>query len=334
MVGMRFGRPRHLAKRSYWFTNLYYAVSDIHREIRFNRGNKYTGSGTTHASLSVEASLEYVMRVVNDYRKYGRIARFHGRVAEVGAGDNCGVAMLLRQDGCASVDLPDRFYSTRDSEGQARVYRELWRRFPTLPKLLENPDPFSEDSFEGIQRHYGDAASCERFFHTHRDYDFIVSRSVLEHISEPRDALVSMANALRPQGRLIHKVDLRDHGMYSDHFHELKFLEAPSWLHSRMTRASGRPNRVLIDVYRETLRSLGLAHELLVTRLAGVGEIDPHLPYDEIPACVRKNSLAYVAKVRQKFARAFRNVSDEDISVTGFFLVAQNSSKAQTGDAR
>lgn len=310
-------------KRNYWLSNLYYVLSDVYRQWRLSRQIIDTGSGTTHASLSLDASVSYIQSVFDDYRKYGGVDSFRGRIAEVGPGDNCGVAMLLLENGGDNVDLPDRFYSRRDPVQQSQIYKALWERYPALRDILGEPDPTREESFRGVRRYHGSEASCEQFFAAHRGYNYILSRSVLEHVTDPRQALRLMCDALRPEGKLIHKVDLRDHGMYSDHFHELKFLEAPGWLHSRMTRASGRPNRCLINIYRDTLESCGMKHEFLVTWLAGVGEIVPHVPYEDIPLTQRNRAMTYVDSIRPNLARSFDDLSDEDISVAGFFLVAQ-----------
>ena len=121
---------------------------------------------------------------------------------------------------------------------------------------------------------------------------------------------------------MIHKVDLRDHSMHSDYSHELKFLEAPDWLYRRMTQATGRPNRQLINVYRDVLVSQNVTHEMLVTRLAGVGEIRPHLPYEEIDPRLRQQSLDFIRQIRPRLASTFNDVADEDISIAGFFLTA------------
>jgi hypothetical protein len=116
---------------------------------------------------------------------------------------------------------------------------------------------------------------------------------------------------------------LRDHGMFSVAHHELKFLEVPAPLYTWMTKGTGRPNRVLLHEYRKAMQHLRLDGHLLITRLAGVGDINPHLPYEAIPAKLRAASTAYVRSVRKRFAAKFHAVSDEDVSVAGIFLVAR-----------
>jgi len=261
--------------------------------------------------------------VFADYKKYSGVTRFSGRVAEIGPGDNCGVGLMFLADGCREVDLVDRFYSKRSSRQHGEIYRALFARHAGLAARMSGSDADDESTFEGVRRRYGASASAEEFFVRSTGYDFIVSRAVMEHVYDPRLAIKNMAAALKPGGMLLHKVDLRDHGMFTPNFHELKFLEVPDWVYPRMTRNAGRPNRVLAHEYRAVLRETLPDHEVLVTRLAGAGDIDPHLPYGAIDAALRDRSLAYVRSVRQRFAASFRTVSDEDLSIAGIFIVAR-----------
>jgi SAM-dependent methyltransferase len=317
--------PRWLdtVKRNQLGSYAYLLATDRARAIRHSLGLVDSNSGTTHSSLSLDESIAYVDEVFDDYKQTSGVEEFHGRVAEVGPGDNCGVALLFLADGCERVDLADRFYARRDTRHHSFIYQRLVEEHPELRNRCKNYPPADESDFEGIHRYYGQEASAESFFRNHGLYDFIVSRATFEHVMSPISALSSMTNALKPGGLLLHKVDLRDHGMFSPNFHELQFLEVPAWLYPRMTRGSGRPNRILVHQYRETLQKEKLAFSIAVTRLAGVGDIFPYRQYEQIPQEMRQKSIDYVRSVRPRFARCFKLVSDEDLSVAGFFLVAK-----------
>ena len=316
---------RSLIQQSYPLACLYYLASNFAASLRFRTGLIDTGSGASHLQLAVDQSVRYVEEVFSEYKQYAQIDRFSGRVAEVGPGDNCGVGLLLLQDGCTSVDLADRFYAKRNARAQASIYAALWRQNPGLTPFLQAADLEDETTFKGLTRWYGASAAAEEFFVAHTGYDFIVSRAVLEHLFDPLLALGRMAAALNPGGMLIHKIDLRDHGMFSGHFHELKFLEPGDWLHRQMTRATGRPNRVLLHQYRHLLEKTGLTFDFLVTRLAGVGDIVPHRSYAEIPPGLKEQSLSYVRSIRHRFAPSFRQVDDEDLCVAGVLVIARKN---------
>lgn len=322
---MRRLRPvlDRLIQRNRSLTSLYYVWDDWRTGHRYSRGDIATHSGTLHESLDLVESIQYVETVVADYLRYSGRPSLDGKAAEVGPGDNCGVALLLLEGGCQTVDLVDRFYSRRDSTRQADIYRELARRHPGVARILQAVDFANETTFPGLRRLYGEVASAESFFQEGQDYDVILSRAVLEHVRDPLLSLRRMATALSPTGLLLHKVDLRDHGMFSVHHGELTWLESPGWLHRRMSTGSGRPNRILFHQYRSALAMLPLDVELLVTRLAGVGEIEPHLAYASIPESLRARSLAFVASRSARFAAEFRRVDPADLSVTGFFLVGR-----------
>lgn len=310
-------------RSSMFLSCAYYFLTNIWIGMRYKMGRICTGSGTIHCRLSFQESLDYIYEVFTDYKQYGGITAFYGQVAELGPGDSCGVGLLFLADGCQSIDLADRFYSHRDSKTHAKLYRTLFESHAGLAPLIERVDFNNEKSFSGINRYYGPEGAAECFFSTHTGYDFIVSRAVLEHLYDPLNALKLMADALNPGGVLLHKVDFRDHGLFSRQFHELKFLEISDGLYSLMTCASGRPNRILMHRYKEYLANLQLDTQLLVTRLAGVGDINPHRIYSEIPLELRLQSISYVQSVRHKFAASLHDVSDEDLSVAGLFLIAR-----------
>jgi SAM-dependent methyltransferase len=316
---------RTLIKTNFWSICALIARDNLQAWWRFRFGDIETDSGMAHAGSSLDGSLRYIEEVYDDYKRYSEVSRFTGRIAEVGPGDNCGVGLMFLADGCESVDLVDRFYSKRSSGQNATIYRALIARYPQLTARLCAGDASNEALFLGLARRYGDSASAENFFVQSSGYDYIVSRAVLEHVYDPKIAIRRMAAALNPGGMLLHKVDLRDHEMFSKCFHELKFLEVPDWLYPLMTRNNGLPNRVLVHEYRLVLQDVLPDHKILVTRLAGVGDIDPHLPYERISDSLKEKSIDFVRSVRRRFARSMLSVSDEDLSIAGIFVIAHKN---------
>lgn len=120
---------RSLAK-SYWnrwpfLKGIVLLLDDLWGGIRLCCGIIETDSGATHAELSDEDSVRYIEEVFTDYKRYGKRERLSGIAAEIGPGDNVGVAMLMRQDGYRQVDLVDRYESRRDRQRQSRIYDAL-----------------------------------------------------------------------------------------------------------------------------------------------------------------------------------------------------------------
>jgi len=308
-----------LVKRSVALTCAWYLLDDWQARRRLAAGRLDTTSGARHAALDLAASLAYIERVHADYLAYADVERFTGTIAEIGPGDNFGVALLFLANGAGVVHTLDRYRPRRDANAQAAIYGALAQRHGLDP-LFDGPP--GEDTIRGVVAHAGEPA--ETFFRDHAfAYDAIVSRAVLEHLYDPLGALGDMAGALNPGGQLVHRIDLRDHGMFAGH-HPLTFLTLGNRPYGRMTRGAGRPNRVLAHSYREWLANSGLEGEIRVTRLAGVaGEIDP-TAWDAIAPASREAALATVRQIRPRLAPSFRAMADEDLAISGILLSAKD----------
>src|SRR5215469_5073307 len=206
-----------------------YVANDFTRGWKQRLGHIQSESGSTHRNLEVEESVRYVEEVFNDYIVYGNLDEVRGTAAEVGPGDTAGVALLLRGAGCETVDLVDRFRSRRNAEQQERIYQMLAARHGL------STNAWHDDDLPGITWRIG--SSAEAYFARRANegqrgcYDLIVSRATLEHLYDPLGAIRSMTKCLKPGGQMLHKVDFRDHGMFTPAQPELTYLRYPSWVH-------------------------------------------------------------------------------------------------------
>jgi SAM-dependent methyltransferase len=281
-------------------------------KLRFAYGDFSNKSGMAHKNLAVSESLSYIDWVYGDYRDEAGIDKFHGKIAEIGPGDNCGVALRFVADGAGQVDLVDRFYTRRNEGKQSEIYRALIAR-DHIPGYAGFD---REDQFPHITRHYGARASAEQFFADHGGYDFIVSRAVMEHVVDPKLSITRMKSALKPGGTMIHVVDLKDHGMFTAYnFHELKFLEIPEWVYVEMSRARGRPNREPLSSYRDLLPGSNIK----VTSLVGDDRLEP-VAYEDIPRDQRDAAIALVRRHKKKLQPRFQKEEDQDLAVSGFII--------------
>ena len=317
---------RRRVKRSVILTCLYYLADDWCARSRLVRGKLATRSGTRHATLSLDESLDYIEWVYRGYLAYGGIEGFSGCVAEVGPGDNFGVALRMLGAGAEHVHTIDRYRSVRDNVRETLVYRALAERHGFGGLLTDAGD--GRIGIRGLTAHAG--APAETFFRSsgHR-FDYIVSRAVLEHLYDPLAALDDMAAALTPGGRLIHRIYFRDHGMFAGH-HPLTFLTIPDALYRAMTRGSGRPNRLLLPTWRDWLDRSPLTGSLKITRLVGVdGDMDP-AEWDDIDPAARRTALATVRAIRPRLAPSLTPFTDRDLAVSGCVLVARRPA-SETG---
>jgi SAM-dependent methyltransferase len=256
------------------------------------------------SGVNLEDDYIYSKYVADQYLGNGLA---HGKIAEVGPGGNAAVALHLLANGAESVDLIDRF---QFSHNRSKL-DELYRRF----------DNFSDLS--SVKFHVGEQASAERFFNSGRKYDAIFSCAVLEHLSDPISALSAMASSLNPGGRMVHQVDLRDHGMFSSAGkHELTFLTIGDWIYGLMSEARGRPNRVLIDCYRRTLSACNLEFRVLATHLIEIGKLPEPMELDQIAKTLLEQARESVARIRPKLIERFRRMQVDDLIVSGIRIEA------------
>ncbi len=209
-------------------------ADDSIQGMRLLAGKIGTDSGATHATFSEAESLSYIEEVFTDYKKYGGLEKFFGRASEIGPGDNAGVALLMRRDGCSQVDLVDRYFSHRNPEQQGKIYEAIAQKYEL--DSLRTKNYWDEQALVGITWKIGQAAEvyfrkCART--QGQVYDFIVSRAVLEHLYDPLDALHEMITCLKPGGRMFHKIDFRDHGMFTPTCHELTSVDRKVWRPSK-----------------------------------------------------------------------------------------------------
>ena len=268
-----------------------------------------TSSG--HHSDLAETS-KYIDRIFNEYKFYSGVDHFYGRAAEVGPGDLSGVGLRLLADGCDHVDLADRFKSKSDHAIQDAVNATILSDYP-------------KTDICNLTRHYGESAAAETFFRANKGYDFIFSCAVLEHVYDPIGSLRAMQEALNPGGMMVHIVDCRDHGQFSDKMHDLSFLRLPKLLY-RPLGAAGGPNRIRCSAYIDAVKAMGLNHKLYVTALAGIPELLPlGTTWDDIAPDLLTRSKQHVAEIRNKLARPFRSMTDDDLMIAGFALVTRTS---------
>lgn len=325
------GRLRSTAKRSKWLVYAASVADDQRSRLAAKRGAPPSTSGSTHSGFSLDESIAYIDVVFEDYLRYGRLTPGDlagTRVLELGPGDNFGVALRFLGAGAEGVVALDKFASVRDLDQQRAIYSELISRADPesrarmeaaldLEALTFDPDRLR--AIEGVA--VEDAAGAlagERF-------DLIVSRAVLEHLYDLDAAFAAMDALLRTGGVLLHKVDFRDHGMFTGGgMHPLTFLTLPDRAYGLMSRHSGRPNRKLADWYRAKLGELGYDSEALVTHVVGRGpELDPYPAAERFDPGDHPDAVGLARAIRPRLEAGCRELEDRDLIVAGIFIRAE-----------
>jgi hypothetical protein len=153
--------------------------------------------------------------------------------------------------------------------------------------------------------------------------------ATLEHVYDPISALTSMAQALNPGGVMIHNIDFRDHGQFSESFHDLKFLELSNAMYAPL-RWQGGPNRVRLDAYVNHLENLGFKVETFAQYVTGIKHEIPSSRMDLLPEEIRAAAMQVVEITRPHLATGFINATDDDLIAANVVVVARRSSTSDS----
>jgi len=225
------------------------------------------------------------------------------RLLEYGPGDVPGVAMLMVAHGADQVLCVDRFPLVRMSPKNVQIVKLMLERLPKpqreraeacFRKPAQLQSGFNPRSIDYLVRPSGLSGLVN-------EIDLVFSRAVLEHVNDLPATFRDMYSALKPGGIAIHLVDLKSHGLHRQN--PLDFLCWPTWLWSLMYSEKGVPNRLRVNAYRDAVAQSGLEIIALKPTLLA--------------------SPADVSAVRPDLAAPFKDLSEEDLSWLGFWLVCR-----------
>lgn len=333
---------KNLARRSKHLTIAYRISDNWCERMRLSLGKFTHSNGSViYRHATPETTAAYIRRNFEDYVKYAGLSheRLQNlRILEIGHGDNYGVALLFLAHGAKNVTCLDKYYSTRDAKQERAVYallREnladtLQKRFDQGIHLNEGIHPNPEKlipvygvRLEEAAKHFPPAS-----------FDLVISRAVVQYlILDP--AFMVMDQLLAPQGYMIHRIDLRDIGMFSrGGLHPLTFLTISDPLYGLMSSDSPQPNRKRVGDYRKKMKDLDYATNILITRVLGrEEELLPHPAHLRFGEHYTEESLQLLEAIRPKLLPRFRGLPDQDLLVTGIFLVAAKGTRVLPREA-
>ncbi len=299
-----------------------------------NRLKSHTGA--THKNKTLEESINYISRVFDDYVRYAALGprEIEGkRILEIGPGDNFGVAVKFIAQGAQKVVCLDRYECEKDLQQQSRIYEALLRTlgekerhqaleavFLSGERYVINPQKVQYVFGKGIEN-----IDSPEDLSSRRRFDLIVSRAVLQYVDDPVRAFAAMDRLLEKGGMMIHRIDLRDHGLFTRKgMDPMEFLTVPDFIWKRIHPHAGKINRHRIDSYRKKLTDLGYDFKILVTHVMGhSGDLVPHPPRLTEGRDFSGNDLSLVRRMRPRLLSRFRQLSDEDLLTSGILVVAR-----------
>lgn len=318
---------------------LHRIVDNWRRRKAFESGQTTNAYGSTHESWSLEKSVAYINLVYREYLEYSGVTPedFRGRrVLEVGPGDNFGVALKFLADGAAMVVSLDKFYSERNEEQQARIYRELRKELnPEQAAVFDESIKFDKElglNKNRIKYIYGHGIEEADKILEPESFHFIVSRAVLHNVYDIDQGFDAMDRLLAPGGYMAHKIDFSDENMFSSRgMHPLTFLTIPEGIYRLMAKDSGKPNRRLVNDYRELMRKRGYDAKLFISTVVGVGALSPHKEKIERGVDYGNKTVSLIDEIRPKLALPYRKLAEEELAVAGIFLVARKPQRSTKG---
>lgn len=289
-------------------------------------------AGSTHRASDPSEAAAYIGRVFDDYLSYGGLTHEEldgARVLELGPGDSLGVALRFIAAGARRVQCVERHRVWKDPAHQAAIYERVLAGLPGAERsrasaavaLNGQGVSFDPDRIELIE---GPGAENLSELVPASSLDLIVSRAVLEYVPAIERSLRQQARLLAPGGVMAHKIDLRDHGLFTGAgHHPLTFLEVPERLYAAMSTRTGLPNRWRGSEYRRVLESEGLEVEMLITHVTGSPEeLIPHEA--ALSESQHGSSFELVERTRPDLAQRFRGLPGNDLAALGVFLIARS----------
>jgi len=322
---------KKVAGRSKTLIILHRIVDNWRRRRAFEAGQTTNAYGSTHEFWSLEKSVNYINQVYREYLDYSALKpeMLRGwRILEVGPGDNFGVALKFLAAGASRVVSLDKFYSERNEEQQTRIYQELRKQLsPEQAVVFDEGIKLgtkAELNEDRIQYIYGHGIEEADQILEPESFDFIVSRAVLHNVYDIDQGFAAMDRLLAPGGYMAHKIDFSDENMFSSRgMHPLTFLTIPEGIYRLMAKDSGKPNRRLINDYRDQMRKRGYEARLFISSIVGVGPLVPHKERIERGVDYGNKTVSLIDEIRPKLAHPYRKLAEEELAAAGIFLVAQ-----------
>lgn len=322
-----------LERKTKFVRILYFIKNDFVMRMNFKMGDFSTKSGTFSSKSSIKETLDYINTLSSLFLEHieSENEGIHGKtVLELGPGDNLGLAIMLLLSGAKRVVCLDKFYPERNNDYQVKIYNAMREKldqektnlFDDIVKLDNDEIIFNEEKLQYISG-VGIEEAVGKF--DEKSFNIIISSAVMEHVYDPDAAFHAMDKLLADNGCMIHGIDFRDHGMFSSvGMNPLTFLTISDPIWKLMTYHSGKPNRKLVDYYRNKMLELGYDSRILIRRLVGCNSrIVPPKENLEPGIDIDDSTLLLVDEIKPKLWKRFKKIDTKDLIIAGAILVGK-----------
>jgi SAM-dependent methyltransferase len=330
LIGVSYPVWKPFAKRNKWFVIATNIGLDSLRRYGFSSEQIGQNAALSLPESQIPADVKKIQGIYGQYLRYSGwspAAVAGKRVLELGPGFTIGVPLMFAADGASFVAGLDKFVRLQDGPYFTALYNRLRetlsheqkaafdRTIRLQPKLSLNPQfatYIDHKELTDSLRQLGPGS-----------FDMIVSNAVIEEIYDPTPVFKAQGELLRPGGVMVHRIDLRDYGMFSRYgFHPLEFLSVPDWIYRHMVEGSGQPNRRLIDYYRAVGARMRYDAEIYATKVLGSESDLPEPRRELLPGIdYSEQQLKMTAEIRPRLLERYRKLSDADLLVQSMVFV-------------
>jgi SAM-dependent methyltransferase len=256
-------------KRIYALHIARYIARNVRQTVLAGLRMKKAAGGAYGHSGSVRDAADRAWRIASEFRARACDLGVMnpGRVIEIGPGDSLAPLILWIGFGAHSVTGLECYGDGRDSRRERAILMDLLDRLSPeeRKRILAAVDLNGDELRLDAERiRYVSNAPVEQLGNwiPVNSADLIISNAVLEHVRGLEEGLRRMYWAVKPGGVMIHRVDLRNHGVLAD-FGDHAFLRPPDFLWRLMGSASGSfPNRKDLGTYERVLEECGARVEV------------------------------------------------------------------------
>ena len=317
-----------VAKKFKWFI----VATNIYQDALRRSGLSSVQIGFKQERDPAQAAqdLRHINRTFDSYMEHAALtpAALEGKeVLEIGTGENLGVALRFLAAGARRVVCLEKFVPFQNTPYTRDLYLALREQLPPEQRarfdaaidLSKEVKP-DETRLQYLRRSVEDAEILTR----KSSFDLVVSNAVLEEVYDTDTAFAAMDSVLKPGGYSLHKIDLRDYGMFTNQgFHPLEFLTIPDGIYRYMAESVGQPNRRLVDYYRNKMAQLGYQATLFTTAVLARPDLSPHKTVLRRGVDYTDTELDLIRQIRPRLLERYRALPDEDLLVAGIFLMGR-----------
>lgn len=270
----------YIKQQKYYFFGLFIGLSS--RLKKFILGLKSPRPRMLDES-DYEANLKYNQEIIKTILGLSTEPDFFvgKNVLEVGPGPDLMLGLLTLEYGVASYQAIDYFPVLSAPQWFYQKMSETLSNPAAIKAASELSHHDSGAKEVNVTNLSYKILGIEKLGETHKEYDLIFSKDVLEHVDDLNTAFEKMSQSLAPAGRMIHKIDFQTHTSFIQEADKLNFLRYSEYIYKKFVKFRGGPNRLRLPELLDIAKSKGFRIEKIYINKemtpSELAEVKPYL---------------------------------------------------------